>query len=362
MTSRLSEIAAVARVSQATVSRVLNGRPGVAEATRDNVLRVIDLLGYDRPSRLRRKSAGLVGLITPDLGNPIFPGIAQVIEPALVAGGFTPVLCTDASLGVHEDDYVAMLLDRGVAGIIFVCGIHTNTDCDPTRYNDLSDRGLPIVLFNGYLNGVNAPFVSTDDAQGVREAMTHLVAHGHRRIGLAAGPPRYINVVRKVSGFRAASTDLLGVNDVDDLISHASFSVKGGEAAATELIDRGATGIVCASDEMALGAIKAARSLGLHVPQDISVIGFDDSQLMAFTDPALTTVRQNITEMGRTAARLLLDEIEGNRAPRAELIFRTELVIRASTAAAPQRSRSAEARRQRRRQSHLATANGSEPA
>ena len=144
MKARLSDIARHADVSEATVSRVLNGKPGVADATRQAVLTSLDVLGYDRPSRLRRKSAGLVGLVTPELTNPIFPAFAQVIETALARSGYTPVLCTQTPGGVHEDDYVQMLLDRSVAGIIYVSGLHADTTTDPGRYVTLRDRGLPI--------------------------------------------------------------------------------------------------------------------------------------------------------------------------------------------------------------------------
>ena len=151
--ARLADIAAHADVSEATVSRVLNGKPGVAESTRQAVLTALDVLGYDRPSRLRRKSAGLVGLIVPELTNPIFPTFAQIIETALARHGYTPVLCTQTPGGVHEDDYVQMLLDRGVAGIIYVSGQHADTTTDAERYVTLRERGLPIVLVNGYHRG-----------------------------------------------------------------------------------------------------------------------------------------------------------------------------------------------------------------
>src|SRR5664280_2523761 len=146
MRARLADIAEHAQVSEATVSRVLNGKPGVADATRQSVLTSLDILGYDRPSRLRRKSAGLVGLVTPELTNPIFPAFAQVIETALARHGYTPVLCTQTAGGMHEDDYVRMLLDRGVSGIIYVSGLHADSTTDPQRYVTLRERGLPIVL------------------------------------------------------------------------------------------------------------------------------------------------------------------------------------------------------------------------
>ena len=331
--ARLRDIAEQAGVSEATVSRVLNGKPGVAETTKQAVLTALDVLGYDRPSRLRRKSAGLVGLIVPELTNPIFPAFAQTIENALAQNGYTPVLCTQVAGGVHEDDYVQMLLDRGVAGIIFISGLHADTRTDPQRYAALRDRGLPLVLVNGYIEGVDAPFISNDDVASMGLALEHLVSLGHREIGLAVGPDRFVPVIRKVTGFRHSMQTLLGRTDVDHLIERTLFSVEGGASAAGRLLDKGVTAVVCGSDMMALGAIREARKRGLDVPRDLSVVGYDDSPLIAFTDPPLTTVRQSVDAMSEAAVRALLDEIAGQPSPRAEYIFRPELVVRSSTGA-----------------------------
>jgi DNA-binding LacI/PurR family transcriptional regulator len=330
---RLADIAKHADVSEATVSRVLNGRPGVAEATRQAVLTAVDVLGYDRPSRLRRASAGLVGLILPELTNPIFPAFAQVIETALVRQGFTPVLCTHTPGGVHEDDYVQMLLDRGVAGIIYISGQHADTTTDPSRYVHLRDRGLPIVLVNGFMAGIDAPFVSNDDEAAMELSLSHLIHLGHSRIGLAVGPKRYVPAQRKIEGYRRFMTILLGEEDVDDLIESEMYTVEGGQAAATRLAEKGCTAIVCGSDLMALGAVRGVRSVGMRVPDDISVIGYDDSTLIAFTDPPLTTIRQRVLAMGEATVQALVDEISGMPASRTEYVFRPELVVRGSTGA-----------------------------
>ena len=335
MAARLADIARQAGVSEATVSRVLNGKPGVAESTRQAVLTALDVLGYERPSRLRRKSAGLVGLIVPELTNPIFPAFAQVIETALARHGYTPVLCTQTPGGVHEDDYTQMLLERGVAGIVFVSGLHADASADHQRYTQLLDRGLPIVLVNGYADDIDAPFVSTDDVAASELAVGHLVALGHSRIGLAVGPDRFVPAARKIAGYRQAMQTLTGVTDVEGWIERSLFTVEGGQAATARLIDKGCTGVVCGSDLMALGAIRAVRAAGLQVPKDVSVVGYDDSTLVAFTDPPLTTLRQSVQAMGEAAVRALIDEITGEPAPRAEYVFRPELVVRGSTGAAP---------------------------
>jgi len=337
MRARLSDIALQAEVSEATVSRVLNDRPGVSAETRQAVLTALDVLGYERPARLRKRSAGLVGLVVPELDNPIFPAFAQVIESALAQQGYTPVLCTQSPGGVTEDEYVEMLLERQVSGIMFVSGLHADTSADPERYRKLIARKLPIVLINGYVQGLEAPFVSPDEQAASVLAVSHLAALGHRRIGLISGPERFIPVRRKIAGYRAAMRELTGASDaqLEGLISLSLFGVEGGEAAASRLLDRGVTGIVCGSDLMALGAIRAVRRRGLAVPTDVSVVGYDDSPLIAFTDPPLTTVRQPVRAMAVAAVQALVDEINGHPAPHSEYLFGPDLVVRASTAIAP---------------------------
>ncbi len=334
--ARLSDIAEQAGVSEATVSRVLNDRPGVSPATRQAVLTALDVLGYERPIRLRGRS-GLVGLVVPELENPIFPAFAQVMETLLTQHGYTPVLCTQTPGGVTEDEYVELLLDRGVAGIIFVSGMHADVTAEHGPYNALVERGLPIVLVNGYAEGIDAPFISDDDAAAMDLAVTHLTSMGHRRIGLAVGPGRFVPVVRKRAGFIDAMTRLTGISadEAAGLVSHSLFAVEGGQAAAHHLLGCGVTAIVCGSDLMALGAIRTIRQRGLRVPEDVSVVGYDDSRLIAFTDPPLTTVRQAVSAMGTAAVQALIDGINGTPAPRDEFVFRPELVVRSSTGPVP---------------------------
>lgn len=323
MTARLSDIATRAGVSEATVSRVLNGKPGVSPATREAVVVAMDALGFERPVRLRERGAGLIGLITPELTNPIFPALAQVIEHALTSRGHIPMLCTPA--GSTEDQLVELLVDRGVAGIVFASGLHADTTSDTDRYVKLAGRGIPFVLINGYTPRLSAPFVSADDRAAMRLAVAHLTALGHERIGLAVGPRRFVPAQRKIEGF----LDALPAG----LVQHTLFTVEGGQAAALALLDKGCTAIVCGNDLMALGAVRAARARGLDVPADVSVIGFDDSPLNVFTDPPLTTLRQPVEAMGQAAVNALLEEIAGTPAPHVEYVFQPELVVRGSTAA-----------------------------
>lgn len=326
---RLADIAAQAGVSEATVSRVVNGKAGVSPATRQAVLAALDMLGFERPLRSQKRSAGLVGLITPELDNPIFPAFAQVIERTLTLHGYTPVLCTQMPGGATEDEFASALVDRGVAGIVFVSGLHADTTTKPDRYQRLIERDVPIVLINGFLDGIDAPFFSCDDHAAMSLAVKHLVALGHTQIGLALGPTRYFPVVRKLEGFSMAvdAADAAGKG----MVEHSIYSFEGGRSAGGALIRRGATAIVCGSDLMALGVVRAARERGLRVPDDISVVGFDDSPLIAYTDPPLTTIRQPVAAMASAAVQALLDEIAGARPPAREYVFEPELVLRNST-------------------------------
>ncbi|GIF09336.1 LacI family DNA-binding transcriptional regulator [Actinoplanes siamensis] len=330
MTKRLAEVAKKAGVSEATVSRVLNGRDGVSEATRASVLTALDVLGYERPTKLRGERARLVGLVLPELQNPIFPALAEVVTASLAQRGFTPALCARTIGGVPESDYVEMLLDHQVSGVIFAGGSYALADASHEHYRRLTDRGLPVVLVNAGVDELGFPRVSTDDAVAVEQAFGHLRSLGHERIGMVLGPEGHIPSRRKM----AAMIQAAGWDD-DAWVERSSFSMEGARVAAAKLIERGATGIICASDVLALGAIRAARRLGRSVPADVSVVGFDDSAFMTCTDPPLTTVRQPIETMGQSAVDILVSQIEEAGVLRDELLFEPELVVRGSTGPAP---------------------------
>jgi len=330
VSSRLDDIARQAGVSKATVSRVLNERSGVSPQLRKAVLTALDVLGYERPSRLRPRSAGLIGLLLPELESPIYPVFAQVIESNLSRQGYTPVLCSQTPEGARQDEYVGMLLDRGVSGIIFVAGLHSDTSLDHTRYRDLAITRLPMVFVNGFVPNLEVPSISSDDRAAGELAVAHLAELGHRRIGLLSPSHRHIRAQRQLAGFRAAVEARFGGFD-PELIDLAFPGVEGGYAGASRLLQRDVTALVCGSDMMALGAIRALRQHHKRVPEDVSVVGYDDSIVMGYTDPPLTTVRQPILSMGVAAARTLIDQIRGTEVRMTESLFFPELVVRAST-------------------------------
>jgi len=335
MTRRLAQVAKKVGVSEATVSRVLNGKPGVSDSTRQSVLTALDVLGYERPTQLRGERARLVGLVLPELQNPIFPLFAEVIGGALAQQGLTPVLCTQTKGGVSEADYVELLLQQHVSGVVFAGGgLFAQADAPHDHYRQLAERRIPVVLINAAIEGLDFPCVSCDDAVAVEQAWRHLTLLGHERIGVVLGPGDHIPSRRKLAAARAAA-EAAGGSLPDAYVERSMFSLEGGQAATTRLLERGVTGVVCASDPLALGAIRAARRRGLAVPEQVSVVGFDDSAFMNCTEPPLTTVRQPVEAMGRAAVDLLCAQIQGAEVQPGELLFEPELVVRGSTTQAP---------------------------
>lgn len=336
MTRRLAQVAKKVGVSEATVSRVLNGKPGVSRATRQTVLTALDVLGYERPTQLRGERARLVGLVLPELQNPIFPAFAEVIGGSLAQQGLTPVLCTQTKGGVSEADYVELLLQQQVSGVVFAGGLFAQADENHGHYRRLADRRIPVVLINAPIEGLDFPCVSCDDAVAVEQAWRHLKSLGHERIGLVLGPSDHVPSRRKLAAALTVAAASPGGPDAlpPERVERSMFSLEGGHAAASRLLEQGVTGIICASDPLALGAVRAARRCGLTVPADISVVGYDDSAFMNCTEPPLTTVRQPIEAMGRAAVELLCAWIQGGTVPPGELLFEPELVVRGSTAQA----------------------------
>jgi LacI family transcriptional regulator, repressor for deo operon, udp, cdd, tsx, nupC, and nupG len=330
MAGKLADVAKQAGVSEATVSRVLNGKQGISDATRAAVLTALDVIGYERPTHLRGRTPRMVGLIVPELQNPIFPAFAEVVAGALAQRGFNAVLCTRTG-SMSEAEYVDMLLERQVSGMVFAGGQYAEADAPHDHYARLLRLRLPVVLVNAAAEHLDFPRVSTDDAVAMEQAHAHLAYLGHERIGLILGPPDHVPSLRKLEAFERLSPSA-------DLVERTRFSLEGGHAAATRLLARGVTAIICGSDPLALGAIRAVRRAGMSVPADVSVVGYDDSAFMSCTDPPLTTVRQPIDAVGRAAVELLTGQIEGAQVAAEELFFEPEIVARGSTAAAPLRT------------------------
>lgn len=322
----ITDVAAHAQVSEATVSRVINRRQGVSRKTREAVERAMAELGYERQTQ-----GQLVAVVTEFVSNPFFADVAERIESALAPHGLKTVLCPVFAGGVQELDYLTSLVDKGVAAVVFLSSSNTVEGADTDGYELLRQRRVPYVGINGeFADGVPAPVFSTDDALAAELAVDHLHRLGHRRIGMASGPSGNRPADRRVRGFVEAMARR-GLDDAERWVVRQSYSVEGGQAAATALVGLGATAIVAASDFMALGAVRGIRRQGLSVPGDVSVVGYDGSSVTEFTDPALTTVRQPADRLALEVGRSVLALVGNREVPTGELLFDPELVIRAST-------------------------------
>ena len=328
--SSLREVARRAGVSVATASRVANGGLAVRPETRQRVERAMRELLYV-PSA-RRDVTGLIGVLVPELANPIFPALAQAIETRAAPSGLASILCNTHEAAFREVDYVHMLLDRRVEGMIFISCEMTNLRGDHSHYAKLVDEGARIVFVNGAVHTLDVPSVGVDERAAGEIATQHLLDLGHERIGFVAGLEHYLPTQLKAAG-RASALAAAGL-DRDGLIAYTDFGLEGGRLGLGMLLDRPdpPTGIICSSDVMAIGALHEAARRGLRVPQDLSIVGFDGVDATKWSVPELTTVEQPIAQIAETAVETLQTLIDEPKRPLPNSYFRPTLQVRASTA------------------------------
>jgi DNA-binding LacI/PurR family transcriptional regulator len=326
----LREVARHAGVSVATASRVVNGSYGVRPATRERVERAMRELLYVPPTR--RSETGLIGVLVPELSNPIFPALAQAIETRAAPEGLASILCNTREAVFREVDYVHMLLDRRVEGMIFISSEMTNLRGDHVHYAKLVEEGARLVFVNGALQLLDVPSVGVDERAAGEIATQYLIDLGHERIGFVAGPEHYLPTQLKAAG-RASALAAAGL-EADGLMVHADFSAEGGGRALGELLalPEAPTAVLCSSDMMAIGALHEAARLGVRVPEQLSIVGFDGIDATKWTDPELTTVEQPIAQIADTAVQTLMTLIEQPERPLPSSYFRPVLRVRGSTA------------------------------
>jgi LacI family transcriptional regulator len=330
--STIREVANAAGVSIATVSRVLNGRPDVAPATREAVLRAVRDQRFSTNRSARALSGGRTGLVGVTLP------LVEAAYFAMILGGAAEALYEQdmrivLSPTLHLHDRALSLLDRlmhgTTDGAILMLPEETNEELVALRRLD-----YPFVVVDPREpldEGV--PAVSAANAHGARAAVQHLLSLGHRRIAALTGVAEWQASTERLNGYHAAHA-AAGVLPDPALVAEADFTIEGGETAAAQLLDlpEPPTAIFAFNDNMAVAVIRAAHARGLRVPEDLSVVGFDDAEQAALVTPALTTVRQPLAEMGRMAVSLLLRLLENQRLEGLNVELATRLVVRDSTA------------------------------
>jgi LacI family transcriptional regulator len=332
----MSDVAAHAGVDISTVSRALNERTAalLRSETVDRVTAAAAELGY-RPNvlarSLRTQRSHTIGMVIPDLTNPFFPPIVRGVEDVLDDADYTLIIANTDNDVRREQRSLRSLVGRQVDGLLVATShLHDGTPGDEEL------GGLPLVLVNRRGSDPDIPSVVPDDVAGIDAVVAHLTGLGHHRIAHLAGPQDTSTGRTRAQSFRDAMS-AAGLDD-EDLIEGADlFDIDAGRDACERLLTRrpDLTAIVAANDLLAIGCIRAMRDRGLRVPTDVSLVGFNDMPLVDLIDPPLTTVRVPQQEMGRAAARILLDLLGegGSRTAPTCLELPPELVIRLSTSA-----------------------------
>jgi LacI family transcriptional regulator len=325
----ISAIAREAGVSVPTVSRVLNGRSDVSPGTRERVEELLSRHGYRRRPASTRVSANLIDLVFNDLDSPWAVEIIRGVEEVAHASGFGTVVSAVHRHSTHMRQWLQNLRARATDGVILVA-----SDLAPPLHAELRRLNMPVVVVDpAGVPSMDVPTIGATNWTGGRLATEYLLSLGHRRIGFIAGPTSLLCSRARLDGYRAA-LEASGVPVDDSLIYQGDFYHESGFAGGTALLDmdKSPTAIFASSDQMALGVYEAVRQRGLRVPNDVSVVGFDDLPEVRWSSPPLTTIRQPLAEMGLLAARTVLRLAQGEKieSPRVELA--TELVVRDSAA------------------------------
>jgi len=321
MAATIADVARRAGVSTATVSRVLAGLGRASPETQARVLAAARYLDY-RPSAvaraLKRRSTLTFGLIVTDIENPYFPQLVRAVEDAARAEGYSVLLCNADDDPEREAFYLELLVERRVDGLIIAA-----SSLGVRHIEWLAAPPLPVVLVNTDAPDVDLPSITSDNRDGGRQSAVHLLELGHRRFGYLMPPPRNVDAPVRLAGVRDALSEA-GLSQERLVVVAGAPLVGGGEAATFELLDRapGTTAIIGYNDLMAIGSMRAVRQRGLRVPQDVSVVGFDDVALAAYVDPPLTTIAQSTAEMGRWAVDWLTGALRSRDAvgPRSVLV------------------------------------------
>lgn len=329
----LLDVARLAGVSTSTVSRALEKPKSVAEATRARVMEAVAACGYTPnivARNLRKQETRLITILLADVTNPFFNEIVRGIEQVARETGYSVLLADSENDPGQENAYGSLLAAKRTDGMILLNGrmpaglqLPAETSVD-----------APIVVACEYLPNLDLPTVQIDNIAAAREATGHLIGLGHRRIGFITGPVWNVLSRDRLYGYRGAILEA-GFAFDEALVVNGDFSIRSGVAATGSLLalPTRPTAIFASNDEMAFGAIRAVRDAGLRVPEDISVVGFDDIRFAAYVDPPLTTIRQPGQAIGRCAMTNLVRILGGERVAERRMLLPTELVVRGSTAA-----------------------------
>lgn len=306
----IKDVAKAANVSVATVSRVLHNLTGFSDKTKQKVLEAVEELGY-QPNAIARglinKRTQTIGVLFPDVSSNFSSDILHGVEDAAHEKGFSVIVCNTAEDGKRTMKYLQVLREKQIDGIVF-----TSEFLKDEYYEALNDMRVPVVLVNTQTHKHMIPYVKVDDRQAAYQATDYLIRNGHREIAMISGTlTDPIAGTPRVEGYKQALADH-GIEVDEDRIAYGNFGHESGRQAMHKLLAEAPsfTAVFAASDEMAVGAMGAAFEKGLKIPDDLSIIGYDDLNISRMIYPPLTTVHQPLADMGRLATEKLIALIE----------------------------------------------------
>jgi LacI family transcriptional regulator len=329
MATNIRDVAKAAGVSVATVSKVLNGYTTVNENTKERVLQFVKEMQF-RPNSAARSLVGrrsmTIGIfLTTGLAHPFFTQILAGMEQALKAKGYDLIYLAQLSWN-REYSFVRHCQSRNVEGVVVFGFQH-----EDMNFDELIESGIPTLFIDLDVRGGRAGYISSDNLEGTRQAVNYLAGLNHRRISFLSGNKDSYVSRHRLEGYRAGLARA-GLDFREDYVAEGDFTRETGYVAMGKLLalPEPPTSVICCSDMSAVGAMEAIRDAGLSVPEDISVIGFDDIEIASYVRPALTTVRQDMITIGRRSVELLDDLIMDKKLPPPEEIVPTELIVRES--------------------------------
>lgn len=328
----ISDIARIANVSKATVSRVINNKSeGVSKETAQRIRKIIKELGY-RPNTLAQSivssKAKMLGLVIPDITNPFFPQLVRGIEDYANSCGYTVFLCNSDNDPKKEERYLLSFIDKRVDGVILA-----STGSHSFILEQLNNYNIPFVIVDRPLSNESADLcVYVNNYSGVYSAVEHLIRSGHRRIAFLGGTKNVITTNERFEGYKNALKDSHIPLD-KSLIKFGDYSIISGTSMMEALLDNNTdfTAVMAGNDLIAIGAVKVLKRHGIRIPDECEIIGFDGIEMAEVFDPSISTVVQPIYEIAVDSAKLLIGKINGEITSSKKIVVEPSLVLRATT-------------------------------
>lgn len=334
MKATLKDIAADTGFSVTTVSLVLNNKPSkISESTKKIILDSAHKLGY-RPNQLAvslvKRRTDTLGLIVSDVRNPFFAILAKGVEDICRENGWNMILCNTNNMHQYDLNYINMLVDKGVDGIIYGMSGDSNVQNALESCKLMKEQDMAFIMVDRYFKELNTASITVDHLLGGYYATKHLLDLGHRRIACVTGPLHLDDVIDRLEGYKKALKEV-GIQYDESLIYEGKYIIESGEASVEWFMNTNCTAIFAFNDMTAYGIYSEAKRKGLSTPKDFSLVGYDDIYFSKILEAPLTTIRQPVYDIGVKATEILIKAIKNKKMPKEQFIYQPELIIRDST-------------------------------